>query len=89
MTDNPSNNDQNDPPEPASETEGGGALDRKTVVASAVLLLGPALIPLFFMGSAEGTTNLAVLGATSLIVLLLNAVLLLVLSRWFKKMRES
>ena len=61
----------------------------KTILASAVLLLLPALIPLFFLPQAEASGNVMMLVGLSVTVLVLNIGLLVVLIRWFRSLREG
>lgn len=61
----------------------------KTILASAVLLLLPALIPLFFLPQAEAGGNVMMLVGLSVTVLVLNIGLLVVLIRWFRSLKEG
>lgn len=88
--DNQSLDDQND----AEQAEGeetppsGGGLTRSAVIASAILLLLPAAIPIYFLPDAPNSRSVMLLVGLSVIVLLGNALLLLMLVRWFRQLSQ-
>ena len=78
-----SSNDQN------SEPQSGEVLGWRTILASAVLLLIPPVIPLVAATQAPAGQNVAMLIGLSVTVLLLNLLLIRVLIRWFRTLREE
>ncbi len=68
------------PPKPAH---------KRALLPSALLLLLPALIPVAFATQADDGFAVAFLLVTALIILVANTLLLLVLSRWFKRMARD
>ena len=55
--------------------------DKLPLVASAIFLLMPALLPLFFLGAAESWPSRALLLSMSLAILLMNLLILRVMQR--------
>ena len=82
MTKKPSSDDQT--PRPQAD-----AIDRKTVITSACFLLVPSLIPLYFLKDAQGAMAKMLLVGISLLVLLGNGLIVLVLMRWLRKMKQA
>ncbi len=74
-------------PAPTGDERGG--LDKKALLPAIILLTLPAAVPLFFLGQAEGPGNQMVLVGTTVCVGLLNVVLILVLVRWFKRLKQD
>ena len=59
------------------------------IFASTLLLIIPAGIPLLFLSQVDSTTGLVVLIGTSVCMLLLNAIVLVALMRWFRAMVQD
>ena len=62
---------------------------KKKLLASALLLALPALIPLVFLHEAEDTISKIVLASTSLCVALLNVMVLMRLRKWSKSLEKE
>ena len=63
-----------------------GGLNKKTLAASAMLLVLPAAIPLFFISQTDEPVVIGIFVGTSVVLVLLNVVLLVGISRWLKRM---
>ena len=57
------------------------AADTLPLVASAIFLLMPALLPLFFLGAADSWTSRALLLSMSAVILTANALILRAMHR--------
>lgn len=62
---------------------------KRTLIASATLLLLPTLIPLLFITQTNDPTVIGIFVGTSVILLMLNLLLLRVISRWVKRLAEQ
>ena len=63
--------------------------DKKKLLAAALLLALPALIPLVFLHEAEATISKIVLVSTSLCVALLNVMVLVTLRKWSRSLEKN
>lgn len=89
MSEEKSNNQSHDDQNNGGQVSSKNQLDKKTVMASALLLLAPSAIPLLFVGQAESAGNVGLLVGLSAVVLLFNVFLLFMLLRWFKQLRDG
>lgn len=64
-------------------------LNKGAIVPAIILLTLPAAVPLFFLGQVEETTNKLVLVGTAVCMALLNVMLMVVLIRWFKRLKQD
>lgn len=64
-------------------------LNKGAIIPAVILLTLPAAVPLFFLGQVEETTNKLVLVGTTLCVALLNVMLIVVLLRWFRRLKQD
>lgn len=67
----------------------GRTLNKGAIIPAVILLTLPAAVPLFFLGQVEETTNKLVLIGTAVCMGLLNVMLMIVLVRWFKRLKQD